>query len=104
MALARESKKAPPLPPCAVCSKPAPHAFWDTQLCAACLERWMREAPPLEKLELAHADAHPEDIEASGINRWLNQSRWCLLKPGVTEKVARQAATAWLLRAKARAA
>jgi hypothetical protein len=85
---------------CALCGQPAAHPFWDVHLCDVCVRRWKAEAPTLHSLEQAHAAAHPEDVESHGTHAWVDTAQWFILKPGVAERVARVAATAWLLRTK----
>jgi hypothetical protein len=100
----REPPKEPDaslLPPCAVCGQPAPNGFYDAQLCDGCSSAWQREAPLLRGLELAHAAAHPEDIEEQGQRRFAMTGeseadmRIVILKRGVTEHIAKAAALDW---------
>lgn len=96
----RDDEKPPPLPPCAVCAQPAPFVFWESQLCEKHTAQWHAEAPALEPLELTHADAHPEDVEERGVHKWVDQKPWVILRRGVTERVARDAARAWVRQAR----
>jgi hypothetical protein len=100
----RDSEPADPVRPCAVCGLAGPNCFYEVGLCDAHLTQWLREAPPLESLEHEHAEQHPEDVVASGQHQWVDNKRWFILKPGLTEQLSKTAATSWLLRLKARAA
>lgn len=105
-----EPDELPPPPPCGICGNPSSAGFWDAHLCAQHHALWTMEAPTLQAAELAHADAHPEDVAARGEYQHLAADqldrRWVVLKRGVTEKLARGIAYAWLheQRTKARAA
>lgn len=95
--------EAPALPPCAVCKAPAEDGFWGTWLCADCYGAWTREAPFMVELELAHADANPQDVQARGVTQF-NPTPWVVLKMDATLRVAKEAARRWVLeRRKARA-
>lgn len=84
---------------CAACGESGAQGFWTVWLCDGCYGQWQREAPTLHSLEMAHADAHPEDVEMRGERAYGlegEDKRWVILKPGVTERVAKDAARAWL--------
>lgn len=104
----REQQDAPKRPPCAVCGKPSLGGFYDTQLCDSCHSDWQRDAPRHHELEMKHAEAHPEDVEERGTLQYHTvgmDPRWVRLKPGVTVRLARESADAWLAaQRKARAA
>ena len=96
----REAVEPEPLPPCAICAQPGPCGFWGSQLCRNCYADWFESAPMLAELERQHAAARPEDVEAAGkyLHPWDGgPESWVTLKPGVTERVARDAARAWVL-------
>jgi hypothetical protein len=91
------------LPPCTVCGAPGPLAFWLEQLCEPCHVRYLTERPPDSALELAHADAHPEDVEIRGNRTYVaagEDPRFVLLKPGVSARVLEQHARAWVSKAR----
>jgi len=94
-----------PLAKCAACGQAAENGFWTAWLCSTCNAAWLAEAPTVDELERAHAAAHPEDVDAGGAYGQRDAARhaeaWVLLKPGVSARVCRDAARAWLLRRKA---
>jgi hypothetical protein len=103
----RDEKPKAKAPQCAVCGGDGINAWWETQLCDGCFRQWQLEAPSLHALELAHADAHPEDVALRGELQFPangQEQRWVLFSKDVSARIAQRWAMDWLKQAKSRAA
>lgn len=86
---------------CAACgAAPANAGFWGSHLCDTCIAAWFVEGGSMWEGELAHANAHPEDVEYRGVKQFpcaeSPNNEIVILKPGVTERITRDVALAWL--------
>jgi hypothetical protein len=103
----RSNETTPAAPPCHVCTQPSETVLWSHPVCRGCHSDWLRTSTPLHALELAHADAHPEDVEQRGEQKYLTtgqtDGRWVILKGDITARIAKAAAEAWLRDARSKA-
>lgn len=82
-------------PPCSACGQPSAFGFWEGQLCTECLAAWHAAPHDSEAAEFAHATAHPEDVEASGVAP--SGRRWVSLRKEPHVELHRSIARAWVL-------
>lgn len=91
----RDDEKPAPTPPCSACGEPSVFGFWEGALCVACHSAWSAAPHDSEVAEFAHAAAHPEDVEASGVAP--SGRRWVSLRKEPHVELHRSIARAWVL-------